>query len=526
MPIRTLPGPALATLVAGALVLGAVTAFSPLAAAVLALAALVLVARAAPRWAVAGAHAPPAAPHATPVRVAVAAVGAVVLGALAAFAPPVALGLVVVGLLVALLLPMSASRLARVGIVVGAVAGILGPNLALPQAPSVFAFRVIIVLLGLGMVAYLFLDGRLAIPRGLSRPAGLLLALNLWALVSNLWAENALAAARWTLFMMMMSGLAVGLVFACRERRMAIRLVMVLGATFLFAALAGFAEIRLGMRLPTSALLGRSTDAATSLFGNQNNFATYLTLTLPYFLCLPVVFRDARLQLLGAVGTVVALASLMFTGSRSNLVAAGLVVAGLVVFLILAGRGMGRSMGIAIAGLTVVLVVPSLSGHGILPIPEEAVTKFDLGLLFEQRQQQYGSGAVREAVVTEGLGLVRRSGGLGVGAGNAETHLISLDAFTGVENVHNWWLELLVNLGVVGLVVFVAMYLTLLRGQFRAARRARDPFIRWMGLSGGLALVGFLSGSMGPSSVIHFAPMWITLGLGMLTLVLARDERP
>lgn len=525
MPTRTLPGPALVTLVAGALVLGVAAAFSPPAAAALALVGLVVVARALPRWTAAGTDPRPATPRVTPTRAAGVAGAAVLVGLVGAVMPAAALGVVVVGLVVALLAPVALPRLAKAAIVAAAVAGILGPNLALPQAPSLFGFRVIMAALGLGFVAYLLLDGRLAIPRGLPRPAGLLIAMNLWALVSNLWAEDHVAAARWTLFLAMMSSLAIGIALACRSRRNAMRLVAVLGVTFAFAALTGLAEIRLGIRLPTSALLGKSTDAATSLFGNQNNFATYLTLTLPYFLCLPVVFRDARLILVGAAGTVGTLASLMFTGSRSNLVAAALIVAGLVVFLVIAGGGMGRSMGLAIAALTVILVVPSLSGHGILPIPQEAVTKFNLGLLAEQRKQQFGSGAVREAVVQEGLGLVSDSGGLGVGAGNAEAHLVSLDAFTGVENVHNWWLEVLIDLGVVGLAAFVAAYLTLLRGQFRAARRSGDPFVRWLGLAGALALVGFLSGSMGPSSVIHFAPMWITLGLGMLTLILARAER-
>jgi len=526
MPTRTLPGSALVTLVAGALVLGVLAVVSPLGAAALALAGLLIVARALPAWSAAAERPAPRAPRLRMGRVIGAALAVAVLGVAAAFAPPAALGLVILGIIVALLLPIEMTRLAKAGVMAAAVAGILGPNLALPQAPSAFAFRVIIILLAVGMVAYLFLDGRLAIPRGLARPAGLLIAITLWAGISNLWADDRGAAMRWTLFLAMMSGLAIGIVLACRERRLTIRLLVILGVTFLFAALVGFAEIRLGMRLPTSALLGRSTDAATSLFGNQNNFATYLTLTLPYFLCLPVVFRDARLMLIGTLGTIIALASLLFTGSRSNLVAAGLVVAGLVVFLIVAGRGMGRSMGIVIAALTVILVVPSLSGNGILPIPEEAVTKFDLTLLLEQRQQQYGSGAVREAVVVEGLGLVRDSGGLGVGAGNAESSLSSLAGFTGVENVHNWWLELMINLGIPGFVAFVAMYLTLLRGQFRAARGARDPLVRWLGLSGALALVGFTIGSMGPSSVIHFAPMWITLGLGMLTVVLARAEHP
>ncbi len=454
------------------------------------------------------------------------AVGAVVAGTLAVVQPLLGLALAVVALAVTLLARTRLSRLGRLGIAAAAVAAILGPNLALPQAPQVFGFRVLIVLIGLGLVAYVLIDGRLVIPRGLPRPAGLLIALTAWSLLSVTWAEDPVAALRWTGLLAMMAGLSIGIALACRDRRIAIRLVLALGVTFAFATAVAIAELRFGIRLPTSALLGRSRDtafAATSLFGNQNNFATYLTLTLPYFLCLPVIFRDARLIVLGTVGALVTLAALLFTGSRSNLIAAFLVIVGLIVVLATDRRRSGRAVaGVAVAALCALLVLPSLGGGGLLPLPQDAVTKLNIGLLFEQRTQQLGSGAVRSSVLDEGLGLVRESQGVGIGAGNAETQIRSLQNFTGVENLHNWWLELLVNLGVVGLALYVALYLTLIRGQFRAARHSSDPFIQWLGLSGGLALVGFVVGSLGPSSVIAFAPMWITLGLGMLTIVLAR----
>lgn len=452
-------------------------------------------------------------------------VGVCVAGALAAINPLAGLGLAIIGMTVAVLSTTPLSRLGRIGIVAAAVTAILGPNLALPQAPSIFAFRVVIVLLGLGVVAYLLMDGRLVIPRGLPRAAGLLAGLVAWSVLSIFWSDNTAAALRWTLFLTMMAGLAIGIPLACRRRRSAIRLLIALGITFTFATAVAVAELRFGIRLPTSALVGTSRDAgfATSLFGNQNNFATYLSLTLPYFLCLPIVFRDARLIALGAIGGTVTLAALLFTGSRSNLIATFLVLGGLVIVLATDRRRRGRVVaGGAVAVLAALLVIPSLGGGGLIPLPERVVTKFDISILSQQRKQGIGSGAVRASVLNEGLALVADSGGLGVGAGNAETSVRSLANFTGVENLHNWWLEVLVNLGVVGFGLYLGLYLTLLRGQLRAARRTDDPFVRWLGLAGGLSLVGFVVGSLGPSSVIHFAPMWLTLGLGMLTLVMAR----
>ena len=455
-------------------------------------------------------------------------VGVCLAGALAAINPLAGLGLALIALTVAVLSTTRLTRLGRVGVITAAVTAILGPNLALPQAPAVFAFRVVIVLLGLGVAAYLLMDGSLVIPGGLPRAAGLLVALVAWSILSIFWSDNTAAALRWTLFLTMMAGLAIGIPLTCRRRTAAIRLLIALGVTFAFATAVAVAELRFGIRLPTSALVGSSGDAgfATSLFGNQNNFATYLSLTLPYFLCLPIVFRDARLIALGAVGGTVTLGALLFTGSRSNLIATFLVLGGLVLVLATDRRRRGRVVaGATVAILAALLIIPSLGGGGLIPLPERIAGKFDISTLVQQKKAAtVGSGAVRSSLLDEGLSVVADSGGLGVGAGNAESRVRSLANFTGIENLHNWWLELLVNLGVVGLALYLALYLTLLRGQLRAARQTDDPLVRWLGLAGGLSLVGFFVGALGPSSVIHFAPMWITLGLGMLTLVMAHTS--
>ena len=54
----------------------------------------------------------------------------------------------------------------------------------------------------------------------------------------------------------------------------------------------------------------------------------------------------------------------------------------------------------------------------------------------------------------------------------------------------------------------------------RASRRTADPLVRYMSLAGALSLIGWIVGSLGPSTAIHFAPMWIMFGLGMGALVL------
>jgi len=471
-----------------------------------------------------------ARPTPSPNKVAIAvAIGAVAAGAVAVWQPLAGLALAVVLLIGTLIRNVPVRRLAPVVVVVTAAAAIAGPNLAAPPAPWLFLFRVLIVLLGLGVVGYLLMDGRLVLPGGLPRPAGLLAVWFCWTALSIGWADDLLAALRWTLFLAMLSGLAIAIALICRDRRRAQILLWTLFGVFVLACLIAVAEVVTGLHLPTfrqgregrTGLIG-----VGSLFGNQNNFATYLSLSLPYLLVLPVVFRDVRLRMVGYIGGGVALLFILATGSKSGLVAAGLVILGLLVLIGTDRRARGRLVVAAgVAALAVLLVVPALLGVGPVELDQRTITKLDFGILGQQLETQEGSGGVRSSLLDDGLGLVAETDGLGVGAGNAETHVRSLADFPGVANLHNWWLEVLVNGGIVGFALYLLFYLTLLRRQVRAARRSRDPFVRYLALSGALALIGWILGSIGPSTAIHFAPMWIVFGLSMGALVLWQRER-
>lgn len=455
--------------------------------------------------------------------------GAVLAGILAYVEPLAGIALAVLALAAVLVRDVPVPRLAVPLVLLTAVAAVLGPNLAAPAAPEVFGFRVLIVLVGLGLLGYLLLEGRLPLPAGLPRPAALAGVLLLWAALSIGWSENVLAALRWTAFLAMMTALALGIAMLCRSRRGAVRVLVALGVTFVLACLVAVVEVVAGVHLPTfrSNAGDGGLFGAGSFFGNQNNFAIYLALTLPYLAVLPIVFRDARLRAIGAGGSAVALLFLLTTGSKSGLLSAALILVGLLVLVGADRRSRGRlaSAG-AMAALAVLVVVPALAGYGPIALDERIVTKLDFGILASQVEYGTGSGGVRSSLLSEGLALVDETYGRGVGAGNAETRVQSLAQFPGVANLHNWWLEVLVNLGVVGFAVYLAFYLTLLRRNVRTARRTTDGLVRYMSLASALALVALVTGSLGPSTAIHFTPMWIAFGLAMGALVLARREAP
>lgn len=454
-------------------------------------------------------------------------VGALLAGAVAIWQPLVGVGVAILALIAVLLRDVPVKRLAPVLVVLTALAAIGGPNLAAPPAPGVFAFRILIVAIGIGLVGYLLMDGGLTLPAGLPRPAALLGVWILWSGLSIAWSEDLAAGVRWTSFLAMMAGLAIGIALICKDRRRAQILLWSLCGAFAIACLIAVGEVLTGRHLPTfrSGVESRGgLIGVGSLFGNQNNFAMFLSIALPYFAALPIAYRDVRLRMVGLAGGGVALIFILLTGSKSGLISAGLILIGLLLLVGTDRNSRGRLVVAGgIAALAVVLVVPALSGSGPVKLDERTVTKLDIGLLNSQREAGTGSGAVRDALLNDGLAIVGETNGLGVGAGNAETRVRALADFPGVANLHNWWLEVLVNTGIVGFVLYLAFFVLLVRGQARAARRSADPLVRYMALAGALSLIGWITGSLGPSTAIHFAPMWIMFGLGMGALVLARQ---
>lgn len=453
------------------------------------------------------------------------------LAALAVLAPAIALALVAVVGVTAMVSARPIGQLGRTLAAFTVAAAVAGPNLALPQAPEIYGFRVLIVLLLLGVIAHMALGGTIPWSPALNLPVALMGLMLVWSAASIIWADQPTQVLRWTGLLLLGMALSVMIAVAFGTRERMIVLLKILGAVFVVVVAVSLIELVAGIRLPTSRLAGRAegtTFATTSFFGNENNLATYLTLMLPYFLGLVIVFRDIRLRTIGVAGGVTTLLLLLYTGSKTNLVVTALVL--LTFFVALAVDRSTRKQAfvgaLAVAVATALVLVPALNGVGPVRLPQQALSKFSFSLLTEQVNTGVGSGAVRASLLSDGVGVVRDSGGVGVGAGNSSEAIAAATNFPEVVLLlHNWWLEVAVNLGLIGLALYVSLYAFLVRRQLRAVRSA-DPFIRYLGLAGAAALIGFIMGSLAPSSALAFSPMWIIFGvcLGTVVLMSARQR--
>lgn len=459
------------------------------------------------------------------------ALAAAAAGALATRSPATALGLVAV-LTVSATVLLGRRRLAamRIGAILTAllvslpVLALLGPSFALPAVPQAFVFRVVLAVVLYTGVAYLVLrrDPLPFAAKDLLTPAALWFA---WLLLGMAWAGDKLSALNYLAIVVTMAAVLLATAAAGGSRRRLLRFgyTMLLG----YAFVVGFTilEARLGIRLPNSRLLTTVTSqtyAVTSVFHNQNDLATYIVICWPFMLC--AFFFTRRLRWLGVTALFMAMGAAAFvrTGSRSSLLAAGIsTIAAVPLFWHLAPKVSTRT-GKLVTGLVIMGLLLTAGWLLFNNSSSDMLRQFRLEALLSQAQSNKGSGAIRSNLTERGLQIAGHTGLLGAGPGQAERIIGSGADRLGISNLHNWWLETYADGGLVGFTLHFVFFGLLLIALWPIARLNRDPLTRYLACGTWLALLGWTIGSVGPSSSVSFAPMWIMYGLALAVVSRAR----
>ncbi len=407
------------------------------------------------------------------------------------------------------------------------LAAVLGPVAALPGHAQIFAFRLLtaaLVLIGVVLYASTRRLPRLG-PRSL---VTLLAGWYAWLLISLLWAPYQGPALRY-LLILATNLILIAAVAAAGSSDRRLRLLMTtLAVGYGASVMVGLAEAVTGHHLATSvsavSTRGSVAHAATGFFFNPNDFATFIAMAWP-FLLLALIFGRSRTRLLALAGLVLGLACLISTGSRSSLLALGLTTLAAAGWLVM--ERWVRHRGLIVAVCVVVLV--AIVAFSFNTSQNIIARQFQVQSLAQTAGTGQGSGGIRVSLTAAGLDVGRRYYFLGVGPGNAEPLISALPSPPAqFSNLHDWWLEVLVDGGLPALFLYVLLYVGMLIACVRVARASRgvdgDPYLAIVAAGTGLALVGFIIGSVGPSTVIGFAPLWILIGLSFAVARRAHDR--
>jgi teichuronic acid biosynthesis protein TuaE len=429
-------------------------------------------------------------------------------------------GLLVVGVAVAAvrgrrrLLALRARTLLNAAALLLPLFAIIGPALALPGHRQLFAFRLLLALV-VFLGATVFITSR-RLPRlGPRNLVVLFAAWFAWFGISLLWAPSPGRGLRYLAIIASGFVLMACVAAAGDSRR---RLRILIGTLALGGGLAvavGALEALTGRHLQSSGAAGGGhLHAATGFFYNANDLGTFIAIAWPFLLMALVFGRRARIKVLALLLIGLGLFSLLHTGSRSSLIAIGLTTLATAAYVI--AKRWVRHTGIALVATVVVLLAftaVALNSSQSTLLRQLQVQSLTQTTTADQTDTSTSSGT-RLALTKAGFEAVARYDFLGVGPGNAESEgSKQQNAPVGITSLHDWWLEVFVNGGLPALVLYVLIYVGLLSVSFRAAARSDDRFVRLVAAATGISLIGYAVGSLGPSTVVSFTPMWILFGL-------------
>jgi O-antigen ligase len=166
--------------------------------------------------------------------------------------------------------------------------------------------------------------------------------------------------------------------------------------------------------------------------------------------------------------------------------------------------------------LAVYVVAVPLSSNSLMPSFVEDLVET------ETQQQSIGGEAGRWQLIEDGLGIWSRSPIFGVGPGNNYPYMLR---YSTLGTAHNQYINVLMELGVVGFVCLALFASQALRVGLRLWRTAREPAhhklaLAWLGLFSAMLTGGFFGDFMLPSIrngglelFAYFYVQWILLGL-------------
>lgn len=360
----------------------------------------------------------------------------------------------------------------------------------------------------------------------------------LWYVLSIFWSLDTLYAVTYIYYLF----IGVSLVFLIcaytnsRERYIAV--FKTLAIVSIIALILGLLESFTSFRLPTSpysdyaTLFGRKgTDfsefesdiqaliksAPTAFWGNPNNLAVAMVLLVPFFLM-------QNKKIFKLIGIFSVLLIILMTGSRGTFIS---FLLGLFVYIFL--RGVKFWAPLFITGIFFSIFVFNnidvLKSSDNKRISELASTGEILATYLFESSISEGSIGSRQQLIKNGLDALEKTGGWGVGGGGSIAVQEQIGGVAGkLLSMHNFWIEVLVEAGVLVFGFFMIWYISLALKLLKIYKSTKNSFYRYQSGSLFLAFAIFAIAAVSASSVIYFFPMWIMFGLSIALISIHKKE--
>ncbi len=251
---------------------------------------------------------------------------------------------------------------------------------------------------------------------------------------------------------------------------------------------------------------------------NPNNLAATMCIVLPFFL----FHKKNWVKYLGCISV---LTIIHATDSRGGILA-GLFI--FVCYFLIYSRYYKKFLNSFIilfilwGGLSVFNIFENSIQNNIFTSIQESITATQV-FLFNEIEPNASIG-IRQRLIHNGFAALKGTYGLGVGGGGS-MWIQESDPTLTISSMHNFWVELLVEGGVIFFVIFISWYMMLFLHLYRIYYNINNSDLEYFSGSCSLALLGFIPAAISPSGCIYLLPMWILFGFSVSTLVIAAKHR-
>ncbi len=255
----------------------------------------------------------------------------------------------------------------------------------------------------------------------------------------------------------------------------------------------------------------------TGFHWNPNDLAVLLSIAFPFFL-----FYSKKW--IAIFGNVIIIWIIIQCGARIVLVSCFIMV--LISFLFINKRNY-------IVHLVIFITILFCSSNGFSLLNGKypkfnEIQSFTYGLLGVKQpiygvineDLKKGSIALRKELIKFGINSSVAHYGLGVGGGNSRHELEKIGGMgeKKIVNLHNFWVEILMEGGAIYLLSFIVWYCMMLWKLFKASRTVKEKQLNYFSKSLFVALCGYIISAITPSAVIYFLPMYVLFAFAISTI--------
>ena len=335
-----------------------------------------------------------------------------------------------------------------------------------------------------------------------------------YAVISLAWAPSKSMAIRYIIFLFMGISVIFFSTYYFREKKDLQKLYLLWIGAFIILLFLGFWEHLTGYHLSVSKLYGEtrlmSKFIPTSVFNNQNDYATFLALSIPFSIALVRYKKNLWLYLCGIGISISAFYLIVITGSRSNILAVLFELVFILLFLLNFKRKIKTIIAMGVCIILLFIFLPGPAQGFFSQIGGE------LNSIVSQTKIETGSMGTRINLARNGLSLLYSTAGFGVGAGNAEYYMVT--------NPHNWWLEILVDYGIIVFVGYIIFYIGIIQNLWKVYRKKQTVKEKMICEALLVSLVGFFFASISSSSIMAFKPQWLLFAFALTYLNYFRNR--